>query len=68
MSDERGAVPHKDPIPYVHYCEHPGCKKWGAFGFDSGGAEPNWFCFEHRPEWKTGSPSGLPSRNNISIT
>ncbi|ATB03120.1 hypothetical protein BWO90_12015 (plasmid) [Sinorhizobium meliloti] len=36
----------------MHYCEHPGCKKWGSFGFAVGRGEPNWFCSEHRPEWK----------------
>ncbi|WP_373413859.1 hypothetical protein [Ensifer aridi] len=35
-----------------HYCEHPGCNKWGGFGFAVGKSEPTWFCFGHRPEWK----------------
>lgn len=52
MSDELGAKPHCEAGPYVHYCEHPGCTKWGGFGFAVGRSEPNWFCFEHRPEWK----------------
>lgn len=52
MSDERGAAPHDDSALYVHYCEYADCKKWGSFGFAVGKAEPNWFCFEHRPEWK----------------
>ncbi|ASJ62891.1 hypothetical protein CN151_03745 [Sinorhizobium meliloti] len=25
----------------------------GSFGFAVGRSEPNWFCFEHRPEWKS---------------
>ncbi|MDW9735164.1 hypothetical protein GOC00_10670 [Sinorhizobium meliloti] len=50
MSDELGAKPHYEAGPYVHYCEHSGCKKWGSFGFAVGRGEPNWFCFEHRPE------------------
>lgn len=54
MSDEQGATTHKDSALYVHYCEHPGCKKWGGFGYAIGKGEPNWFCFEHRPEWKAG--------------
>ncbi|MDX0966464.1 hypothetical protein GOL81_25220 [Sinorhizobium medicae] len=37
--------------PCVFYCEHPGCKKWGSFGFAVGRGEPNWFCSEHQPEW-----------------
>ncbi|GCA49439.1 hypothetical protein KGO5_01885 [Sinorhizobium sp. KGO-5] len=52
MSDEQGAVRQKDSSVYVHYCEHPGCKKWGSFGFSFGKEEPQWFCAEHQPEWK----------------
>ena len=47
MSDEQGAAKH-DTTLYVHYCEHPDCKKWGAFGFAVGKAQPNWFSIEHR--------------------
>jgi hypothetical protein len=53
LSDEQGAKPHYEAGPYVHYCEHAGCKKWGGFGFAIGKAAPTWFCFEHRPEWKS---------------
>jgi Rieske Fe-S protein len=53
MSDELGAKPHYETGPYVHYCEHLGCTKWGSFGFAVGRAEPNWFCSEHRPEWNS---------------
>jgi len=30
-----------------HYCEYPGCVKWGGFGYhvDQGS---QWFCFEHK--------------------
>ncbi|APG93016.1 hypothetical protein [Sinorhizobium americanum] len=54
MSDETNAAakPRRDMELYVHYCEHPGCSKWGSFGFAAGRGEPNWFCSEHRPEWK----------------
>ncbi|RVK61898.1 hypothetical protein CN126_12335 [Sinorhizobium meliloti] len=54
MSDELNAKPHIEAGPFVHYCEQPGCKKWGSFGFAIGRGEPNWFCSEHRPEWKAG--------------
>ncbi|MDX0014814.1 hypothetical protein GOB19_17360 [Sinorhizobium meliloti] len=60
MSDEQGAKPHYESGPYVHYCEHPGCTKWGSFGFAVGRSEPNWFCSEHRPEWKTGPIAQAP--------
>ena len=55
MSDETGAAKPASSGPYVHLCEHPGCKKWGGFGFAVGRATPNWFCYEHRPEWKKGN-------------
>lgn len=53
MSDEQGADRHKDTALLEHYCEQPGCTKWGSFGFAlRKTAEPNWFCMEHRPlEW-----------------
>ncbi|MDW9899137.1 hypothetical protein GOB10_25870 [Sinorhizobium meliloti] len=60
MSDELGAKPHYEAGPYVHYCEHPGCKKWGSFGFAVGRGEPNWFCSEHQLEWKTGAITQAP--------
>ncbi|EHK74293.1 hypothetical protein SM0020_29650 [Sinorhizobium meliloti CCNWSX0020] len=53
MSDELGAKPHDEAGPYVHYCEHPGCTRWGSFGVAVGRAEPHWFCSEHQPEWKS---------------
>ncbi|THK35732.1 hypothetical protein EHS39_23005 [Ensifer sp. MPMI2T] len=54
MSDEEIAgEKHRDNGLYVHYCEHPGCTKWGGFGFAIGKTEPNWFCLAHRPEWKS---------------
>lgn len=52
MSDEGSVTMKTGSGPVTHLCEHPGCKKWGGFGFASGKAAPNWFCFEHRPEWK----------------
>lgn len=60
VSDELGAKPHYEAGPYVHYCEHPGCKKWGSFGFAVGRGEPNWFCSKHRPEWKARPPAQAP--------
>ncbi|TWB61709.1 hypothetical protein FBZ98_1011054 [Rhizobium sp. ERR 922] len=37
-----------DTVHVNHYCEHPGCKAWGGFGYDIGKGETKWFCFEHR--------------------
>ncbi|MDK1488616.1 hypothetical protein QN219_00870 [Sinorhizobium sp. 7-81] len=42
-SDEQGADRHKDKALYEHYCEYPGCTKWGGFGFAAGKDEPRWF-------------------------
>lgn len=53
MSDEQGANRRKDKALDEHHCEHPGCTKWGGFGFAVGKAAPNWFYIEHRPEWKS---------------
>ncbi|WEX76869.1 hypothetical protein PYH37_005220 [Sinorhizobium numidicum] len=64
MSDENGAKPHFEGGPYLHYCEHPGCNKWGGFGFATGKAKPNWFCFEHRPEWKPRDATSAGGRLN----
>ena len=41
---------------WEHYCEHPGCEKWGAFGFIKG-RQQAWFCFEHRADGERGIAS-----------
>ncbi len=49
MSDETIPAPARaDTVLYEHYCEHPGCKAWGGWGFDIGKGETKWFCYEHR--------------------
>lgn len=44
------AAPGQTPTGvYEHWCRHPGCAKWGSFGFARNlRDEPHWFCFEHR--------------------
>ncbi|MBP1842031.1 hypothetical protein J2046_000275 [Rhizobium petrolearium] len=33
-----------------HWCEHPGCKQWGCYGFSRSKADkPIWHCSEHYP-------------------
>lgn len=33
-----------------HWCEHPGCTKWGCYGFARSKADkPTWHCSEHYP-------------------
>lgn len=47
MTDEKPDNGRQDPRN--HWCEHPGCKEWGGFGF----ARPEgtrWYCAEHRPD------------------
>jgi len=36
--------------PIEHWCQHPGCKKWGGWGYAKAGGDSDWFCHEHRPE------------------
>ncbi|PAQ03761.1 hypothetical protein LRP31_34975 (plasmid) [Mesorhizobium mediterraneum] len=55
MSDD----PSSQPVPasraigiYEHYCEHPGCTKWGGWGFPRG-KQTIWFCREHRETGRT---------------
>jgi hypothetical protein len=39
-----------DGIHENHYCEHPGCKAWGGFGYSRSKAEKStWHCLEHYP-------------------
>jgi hypothetical protein len=35
--------------PVEHWCQYPGCKKWGGWGNERGTGETDWFCYEHRP-------------------
>ena len=55
MSDEPIRLDeHRQSTPagiWEHYCEHPGCKRWGAYGYQVGRQTPaHWFCLEHRDE------------------
>jgi len=35
---------------YLHNCEHPGCDRWGAWGFPRNSAKDTiWFCTPHKP-------------------
>jgi hypothetical protein len=49
MSDEAG-VSTGERIHLDHFCEFPGCSKWGGFGYDIHPPRTQWFCHEHR--WK----------------
>ncbi len=53
MSDERatraGSKP-EEPVHTEHYCQHPGCKRWGSFGHERGRGQTEWWCGQHRPD------------------
>lgn len=58
MSDQTNKA--GDGVIEEHYCEHPGCKKWGGLGYSKSKVEkPRWWCAEHYPYWgmfKASSP------------
>jgi hypothetical protein len=65
MSDERkpepiilpeqpSATPAAHSAPQAHTCEHPGCSKWGSFGFGHD-LRQRWYCFEHREDGERSS-------------
>lgn len=49
MSDEIEGSKKDTGIHVEHWCQHPGCKKWGSFGYDRGKGSADWWCGEHRP-------------------
>ncbi len=41
------------PLAFMHYCEHPGCTRWGSFGFGANlrrKVPGKWFCVEHKED------------------
>jgi hypothetical protein len=54
MSDDTAAPAPRPPVAGIweNYCQHPGCTKWGGFGYARGKGEYDWFCWEYRPEEK----------------
>lgn len=54
MSDEfrPGEVPARAPHTGIveHLCEHPGCRKWGGWGYSRPRTETRWFCYEHKAD------------------
>lgn len=37
-------------LPNEHWCQHPGCSRWGSFGYHAPKTPDRWFCGEHRPD------------------
>jgi hypothetical protein len=50
MSDDASTPRPPATGIWEHYCQHPGCKLWGGFGYARGKGEYDWFCWEHSPE------------------
>lgn len=50
MGDElRPNTEYRTPAGiFEHWCEHPGCKEWGSWGYSRTKHETRWFCREHR--------------------
>lgn len=62
MSDQTSKT--GDGIHVNHYCEHPGCVKWGGFGFASTkAATPRWWCWAHYPYRETTGASQSPAQS-----
>ncbi len=47
MSDDRTSTAPAAPMHFVHWCDHPGCKRWGSFGKERGRLITEWRCGEH---------------------
>jgi len=50
MADDTAKIARSadDMMLANHFCEFPGCVKWGGLGYDVGYGEAQWFCFEHK--------------------
>jgi hypothetical protein len=61
MADDTTSIQRsEDEMAHAnHFCEFPGCARWGGFGYDVGRGQSQWFCDEHR--W-TDYRLGLPPR------
>jgi hypothetical protein len=35
---------------FEHYCEHPGCKEWGSWGYARTKQDTRWFCYSHKAD------------------
>ena len=50
MSDERTSTHPAPPVHFEHWCEVPGCNKWGSLGYSPNKTIPSrWWCSEHFP-------------------
>lgn len=42
MSDDQTSTAAAAPVHFEHYCDHPGCTKWGLFGKERGRMITEW--------------------------
>lgn len=51
MSDEPIRPDQQAVTPsgiFEHWCERPGCEKWGAYGYQIGKQKARYYCLDHR--------------------
>jgi hypothetical protein len=69
MSDKEAYARHLDVLTRTpagiieHWCDHPGCKRWGCFGFPTR-VGTSWFCGEHRGDPVTPLGPGMTADEN----
>ncbi|MEW5729884.1 MAG: hypothetical protein AB1918_18790 [Pseudomonadota bacterium] len=50
--------------PFIHFCDHPGCRAWGSFGFGVSlrhGRRGRWFCAEHKADGEHAATDAAPA-------
>ncbi|WP_425356447.1 hypothetical protein [Xaviernesmea rhizosphaerae] len=50
MTEDKRAAGSTDAVHVEHWCQAPGCKRWGCFGYDKGKGQSDWWCGDHRPD------------------
>lgn len=63
MTDRGAKIYRVDIDPVDHLCRHPGCPRWGGWGYDGGEGISQWWCLEHRPN---ADPVRNPSDDFVS--
>jgi hypothetical protein len=59
MADDTARIARLEDAqsPANHFCEYPGCARWGSLGYDVGHGETQWFCQMHRwTDYRLGRP------------
>jgi hypothetical protein len=69
MSTQFSRYPNASAPPagiFEHFCEHPGCQKWGGWGYPRGRGT-TWFCYEHREDGEIGNGTAKPRTQSRPI-